>query len=257
MNKSLSQQSPLKTLVIIPAAGKGQRMGGDNKLLLPLLGRPILTHTIEAFQGNPLVTSITLALSEDTARFCDKYIKDRPEFNKVRGFVQGGATRQASVFNALTKSSPDYEIVLVHDGARPLIDNSIISAAIDSAARHGAAVPVVEVKDTIKEVSNGLITNTPLRSSLRAVQTPQSFRRDVLLRAFEAAIKSDFTGTDEASLVERLNLPVSLFPGSYENIKITTPEDMLIAQSILRKRALNKDGEKTAASAKNTKKEIG
>ncbi|MFQ5353406.1 MAG: 2-C-methyl-D-erythritol 4-phosphate cytidylyltransferase [Thermodesulfobacteriota bacterium] len=232
----MKAETPLKTTVIIPAAGMGLRMGGRNKLLLPLLGRPILTRTIEAFQECPLVTGIVPAVSDDTARFCADFITGKPAFSKVIEVVPGGATRQASVYNALKKAASNSDIVLVHDGARPLVDTSIITAAIEGALLHGAVVPVVEVKDTIKEVSEGLIKNTPSRDSLRAVQTPQAFQTALLLRAFEKAVQEGFTGTDEASLVERLNEPVTFFEGSYENIKITTPEDMLIAESILKRR---------------------
>ncbi|MFQ5479941.1 MAG: 2-C-methyl-D-erythritol 4-phosphate cytidylyltransferase [Thermodesulfobacteriota bacterium] len=256
MKTSVSSEKPLKTLVIIPAAGRGVRMGGENKLLLPLLGAPILLRSIRAFQDSPLITAITLAVSDDTAEFCKNHIQDRPEFTKVKKLVPGGPTRQDSVYNALKKTTLYYDIILVHDGARPLVTSSIITAAIKQAACHGAAVPVVEVKDTIKEVSEGVIKNTPLRSSLRAVQTPQAFKSDLLMGAFEAAVKENFTGTDEASLLERIAIPVCTFAGSYENIKITTPEDMLIAESILQRRASEKDSpdKSTAAAPEKDKK---
>jgi len=236
MNESLISKEKLKTVVIIPAAGKGVRMGTGNKLLLPLMDRPILQRTIEAFQDCPLVTAIVLAVSDDTEQFCREYIIDKPAFTKVAQLIPGGPTRQASVYNALKKVAPDFDIVLVHDGARPLVGRALIETAINDAARHGAVVPAVEVKDTIKVISGELITKTPDRASLRAVQTPQAFRADLLISAFESAISAGFTGTDEASLVERAGLPVKIFPGSYENIKITTPEDMIIARSILQKR---------------------
>ncbi len=245
MKTLISSKAPLKTIVIIPAAGRGLRMGGTNKLLLPLLERPILQRTIEVFQSCPLVTAIVLAVSDDTEEFCKDNITENPAFDKVLAPVRGGTTRQSSVYNALKKTGPQYDIVLVHDGARPLVSSAIITAAIKEAAKQRAVVPVVEVKDTIKEVADGVIKNAPPRSSLRAVQTPQAFCADLLLRAYTQAVREDFTGTDEASLVERLAVPVGLFPGSYENIKITTPEDMLIAESILQRRAALKDGSAT------------
>jgi len=236
MNETLISKEKLKTVVIIPAAGKGVRMGTGNKLLLPLNGRPILQRTIEAFQDCPLVTAIVLAVSDDTEQFCREYIIDTPAFTKVAQLIPGGPTRQASVYNALKKVAPEFDIVLVHDGARPLVGRALIETAINDAARHGAVVPAVELKDTIKEISGELITKTPERASLRAVQTPQAFRADLLINAFESAISAGFTGTDEASLIERAGIPVKIFIGSYENIKITTHEDMLIARSILQKR---------------------
>jgi len=236
MNETLISKEKLKTVVIIPAAGKGVRMGAGNKLLLPLMGRPILQRAIEAFQDCPLVTAIVLAVSDDTEQFCREYIIDKPAFTKVTQLIPGGATRQASVYNALRKVAPGFDIVLVHDCARPLVNRTIIETAIQEAEAEGAVVPAVEVKDTIKVISGELITKTPDRASLRAIQTPQAFRTDLLINAFESAVSAGFTGTDEASLVERAGLPVKIFTGSYENIKITTPEDMLIACSILQKR---------------------
>jgi len=236
MNETLNSKEKLKTVVIIPAAGKGVRMGAGNKLLLPLMDRPILQRTIEAFQNCPLITAIVLAVSDDTEQFCREYIIDKPAFTKVTQLIPGGVTRQASVYNALKHAAKEFDIVLVHDGARPLVGRALIETAINDAARYGAVVPAVEVKDTIKVISGELITKTPERASLRAVQTPQAFRADLLISAFESAISAGFTGTDEASLVERAGLTVKIFTGSYENIKITTPEDMLIARSILQKR---------------------
>ncbi len=236
MNKTTTLKENIRTIVIIPAAGKGLRMGAGNKLLIPLMGRPILQRSIEAFQNCPLVNAVALAVSEDTAKFCETYIINQPDFTKVTACVPGGSSRQGSVYNVLKQVAKDFDIVLVHDGARPLVDKAIIEAAINGAINHGAAVPVVMVKDTLKEVSGETITKTPCRDSMRAVQTPQGFRSGILLTAFESALKAGFTGTDEASLVERSGKPVRIFNGSYENIKITTPEDILIASSILQKR---------------------
>jgi len=237
MIKTEFKEENLKTLVIIPAAGKGLRMGVGNKLLLPLLGRPILLYTIEAFARCPLVTAIVLAVSDETKDFCEKYVKNKPGFEKVSMLVRGGATRQASVHNALKSAAPGFDIILVHDGARPLVDGGIIEAAVRGAVRFQAVVPVVKLKDTIKEIADGVIIKTPKRETLRAIQTPQAFRTDILLGAFEAAASESFTGTDEASLVERAGHAVRIVEGSDENIKITTPEDMLMAESILKKRA--------------------
>ncbi len=225
-----------RTAVIIPAAGSGTRMGVKNKLLLPLAGRAVLLRTLDAFDTCPLVTAIILAVSDDTARFFDEEIRDNPAFTKVLPPVTGGATRQDSVRNALERVAGGYDLILVHDGARPLVEAVLIKAIINKARETGAAVPVVPLKDTVKVVADGAIRETPERDTLRAVQTPQGFSTDLLKRAFDEAVSCGFRGTDEASLVERLGLPVSIVPGSYENIKITTPEDLLIAESIIEKK---------------------
>jgi len=257
MIKSADKRKNHKTLVIIPAAGKGLRMGSGNKLLMPLMGRPILLQAIEAFARSPLVTAIALAVSEETRVYCDKYVRNQPGFEKVIHLIPGGATRQVSVYNALKEATPGFDIVLVHDGARPLVDGVVIEAVVRGALNFGAVVPAVKVKDTIKQVSaHGLITKTPKRENLRAIQTPQAFRADILLAAFEAALSDGFTGTDEASLVERAGHSVRIVDGSDENIKITTPEDILMAEAILNKRtALNHDADHTPAapSEKNKK----
>jgi len=211
-------------------------MGGGNKLLLPLGGRPVLLRTVEAFAACPLVTAIVLAVSEETASFFDKEIRGKDAFGKVLSPAPGGPTRQGSVENALKRISGAYDLVLVHDGARPRVSEDIIEAVIRKAEETGAAAPVVPLKDTIKEVAGGVITATPERGTLRAVQTPQGFRTGLLVRAFENAASSGLLGTDEASLVEAIGHAVSVVPGSYENIKITTPEDMLMAETLLKNR---------------------
>jgi len=256
MSKNMPPKEKLRTAVIIPAAGKGLRMGAGNKLLMPLMGRPILQRAIDAFVDCPLVTTIVLTVSNETSEFCERFVYGKPGFEKVTRLVPGGATRQASVYNALKSLDNSFDIVLVHDGARPLVERAVIEAAIYGAMDKGAVVPAVMVKDTIKEVSEGIITKTPPRNSLRAVQTPQGFGAVLLRDAFEAALTEGFTGTDEASLVERTGRPVFIVTGSYENIKITTPEDMLIARSILEKRALLPHETKeanTMATEKNKK----
>ncbi len=225
-----------RVAVIIPAAGSGTRMGAKNKLLLPLAGRPLLLHTIEAFETSPLVTHIILAVSPHTSRFYDENIKNNSSFSKMLPPVRGGATRQDSVRAALCQVCNQTDMVLVHDGARPLVSHSLIEAIIEKAAETGAAVPVVRLKDTIKKVCGNRILETVRRESLRAVQTPQGFETALLQRAFDEAEKKDFTGTDEASLVEALGHTVHTVPGSYENLKITTPEDLTIAEALLKKR---------------------
>lgn len=222
--------------VIIPAAGQGKRMGaGKNKLLLRLEGVPVLIHTLKVFEADHHCAGIFLAIHRD----------DEAEFNsllqeygikKVSALVIGGKERQDSVYNGLKAVGSFDGIVLVHDAARPFITMGTIHRLVEAASREGGAIVAVPVKDTIKKADNGLVIETVERSSLWAVQTPQAFRVSLLLEAHKQAVEDDFLGTDESSLVERLPHQVAIIEGDYDNIKLTTPEDLYFAEAILRKR---------------------
>ncbi|MBI5492730.1 MAG: 2-C-methyl-D-erythritol 4-phosphate cytidylyltransferase [Deltaproteobacteria bacterium] len=214
----------------------GRRMGSRRKNFLALLDRPVLAHTLSAFEQCPVVTSIVVAVQPSDAEYCRHEVVARYGFKKVIGVVEGGAERQDSVANAL-KLAKGFDIVAVHDGARPLVTPGIIEAVIRAAVETGAAVCGVRPKDTIKETSSGRVKKTLQRESLLSVQTPQAFRTELLLKAFETAQKDSFIGTDESSLVERLGAEVSVVEGAYENIKITTEDDLAFAECVLRKRA--------------------
>ncbi len=230
-----------KTLAVIPSAGRGTRMGSRKKNYLDILGRPVLAHTLAAFEACPLVTAIVIAAAPQDVGMCRDEVVERYGFKKVLAVVAGGAQRQDSVANAL-ELSDGFALTLVHDGARPLVTVDVIEAVIKAASESGAAIPAVPVKDTIKEASDGLVGRTVDRSALVAVQTPQAFRTELLLRAFSAARRDGFYGTDESSLVERLSEPVSIVAGAYENIKITTQEDLAWAEWILSRRASEASG---------------
>ncbi|MDP4162683.1 MAG: 2-C-methyl-D-erythritol 4-phosphate cytidylyltransferase [Bacillota bacterium] len=221
--------------VIIPAAGQGKRMGaGKNKLLLELNGTPVFIHTLKVFEEDTECESIILALHpQDESEF--KALIEKYNIKKVASFVPGGKERQHSIHNAL-KEAGATGIVLVHDAARPFIDKRHIHELTDAAHRTGAAIVAVPVKDTIKMVKNEKVTSTVDRSSLWAVQTPQAFRISTLLDAYEKADQDHFLGTDDASLVERLGHPVTVVEGNYDNIKLTTPEDLFFAEAIMNKR---------------------
>lgn len=221
--------------VVIPAAGTGKRMGaGKNKLLLPLNGIPVLIHTLLVFENDEECDGIILAINpNDEQEFIR--LKKKYKLNKVLSFVHGGKERQDSVYNAIQTLITD-GVVLVHDGARPFISKETIHQVMKVAEQAGAAVVAVPVKDTIKKVKNQQIVETIERSSLWAVQTPQAFRISILRDAHQLAVKQAFLGTDEASLVERLPYEISIVEGSYDNIKLTTPEDLYFAEAILRKR---------------------
>jgi 2-C-methyl-D-erythritol 4-phosphate cytidylyltransferase len=221
--------------VIIPAAGQGKRMGaGKNKLLLELNGIPIFIHSLKVFEEDELCEGIILAVHpHDKAEFTallKKYM-----VKKVQDLVPGGKERQDSIYNALKTVKTD-GIILVHDAARPFILKKHIHRLIDTVQETGAAIIGVPAKDTMKTVRNNVIVETVERSSLWAVQTPQAFRISILMKAYEKAESENFIGTDDSSLVERLPHPVTMVEGDYDNIKLTTPEDLFFAEAIMKKR---------------------
>lgn len=220
--------------VIIPAAGQGKRFGaGKNKAFVLLAGRTILERIVTAFSDLPEIGEIVIVVAPDEVDEIKRQVKFylRQDIIQV---VAGGSERQYSVENALAAVSDNAEIVLVHDGARPLISRRVICRVIKAVRDNSAAIVAVPVKDTIKVVdSGGFVASTPVRSELWAVQTPQGFERELLIRAYRKAREDNFLGTDDSSLVERLGIPVKIVTGEYENIKITTPEDLPIAKMIL------------------------
>ena len=221
--------------VVIPAAGRGTRMKADkNKLLLLLRGRPVIIHTLEVFEKDPNCSGIILVVQPAEASMFSNLISEY-DVSKVKKLVHGGAERQESVYNGLKEANPD-EIVLVHDGARPFITTPIISRLVEKAAEEGAAIAAVPVKDTIKRVDGGTVAETVERSSLWSVQTPQAFRMQLIIQAHEKAQADRYIGTDEASLAERANIRVQIIEGDYDNIKLTTPEDLVFAEAIIQKR---------------------
>lgn len=225
--------------VIIPAAGQGKRMGvGKNKLLLELQEQPVILHTINVFLHDQNCKGIILVIQPDDERIFKELLKTRPMKEKIKT-VYGGTERQFSVYNGL-QAVENTEIVLVHDGARPFIKLSVIHQLVENAHRHGAAIAAVPVKDTIKKVDQHQVMETVERSSLWQVQTPQAFRFSILFRAHQQAHRENFLGTDESSLVERLGYSVNVVTGDYDNIKLTTPEDLYFAEAILKKRSVMK-----------------
>jgi 2-C-methyl-D-erythritol 4-phosphate cytidylyltransferase len=220
---------------IIVAAGRGERFGSNRpKQFLPLLGKPLILHTIERFQACDAVDSIVLVLSDDGR---DEFLKaaTRFEFTKLAAIVAGGITRAESVKSGLLAVNADSaDIIAVHDGARPIVTCDEITRTIEQAAETGAACLVATVTDTIKEVRRSHIVRTIDRSSLRRALTPQAFRYDIIRRAFDGADLGDDAITDECSLVERLGVEITIVEGSSRNIKITHPEDLVMAEAYLR-----------------------
>ena len=214
------------------AGGSSRRMQGLDKLFVSILGRPLLLYCMEAFQCCPLVDRIVIAtVPASVARV--RSLASEYGMSKVVAVVTGGNRRQDSVANALDALG-QVEIVLVHDGARPFVDDAMVSRAVDAGMECGAATAAVPVKDTIKIASADMtVSSTPPRDTLWAAQTPQSF--DVqLLREAHRTISDDVT--DDAAMVEMLGRPVRLFLGSHDNIKVTTPEDIAVADAIARAR---------------------
>lgn len=229
----------MKISAIIPAAGQGKRMGvGQNKVYLTLGNETILTSTLKIFDRLEVVEELIVVVRPEEVETCLEQILLPGMFQKPYKVVAGGKERQDSVKAGLAVLSNTTDFVLIHDGARPLVTEELLKNALEAAVEHGTAVLAVPVKDTIKVVqSNGFVDQTLERSTLRSVQTPQIFRRELICQAYDRAAETGLVGTDDASLVEALGEPVQLVPGSYENIKITTPEDLLLAESILRRRS--------------------
>ena len=226
-----------KSIALIPAAGIGKRMGASiNKQYLQLNGLPILARTISVFEQSPLIDSVYLVIPADEIQYCQKHVVEACGFKKIVAIVPGGAERQNSVMNGLNAMRyhvSDNDIVLIHDGARPLVTENVLRESINTAHIHGAAVVAVPVKDTIKMVSNNIVDSTPQRKSLWQAQTPQTFRFGTILTAHQSAETNHFSGTDDASLVEQFGGKVHIIPGDYRNIKITTPEDLVLAEAFL------------------------
>ncbi|WP_043931604.1 2-C-methyl-D-erythritol 4-phosphate cytidylyltransferase [Bacillus sp. EB01] len=220
--------------VILPAAGRGKRMGADvNKLLLEVEGMPILIHTLLVFEKDSQCDGFVLAINPQERTEIEGLLKTYA-INKPAIFVAGGAERQQSVFNGL--AAVNSSLVLVHDAARPFITTEQICRLLETAEQDGAAVLAVPVKDTVKKVIEDRVVETIERSSLWAVQTPQAFRISLLREAHQRAEREGFLGTDDASLVERLGHRVSVVFGDYNNIKLTTKEDLVFAEAIIRQK---------------------
>lgn len=228
----------LKTIALIAAAGQGRRMGAElNKQYLPLLDRPVLAHTLRVFEEHPLIDALVVVVAQDEVKLCQKEVVQAFGFNKVLKIVVGGAERQDSVYQGLISLPEECEMVVVHDGARPLITPQIISDVIKDAQSSKASLVAVPVKDTIKKVDpEGYVAETLKREELFSAQTPQVFSKDLLLWAYRKALAQGVIATDDASLVERLGVRVGVVLGSYENIKLTTPEDLELALGFLRRR---------------------
>ncbi len=238
----------MKADAIIVSAGRGQRfMEGRKKQFYLLADKPILAHTLEHFENCPLIRSTALVVGEEDMDYTLQEIVEKYRYRKIAQIVPGGRRRQDSVKNGLDALAENVEIVVIHDGVRPFITPAMIEESIHSAQRFGAVVVAMPVKDTIKVSDpSGTVLQTLDRESLWQAQTPQTFQAKLIREAYAKAIQDGFIGTDDASLVERLGVKVHILPGSYANIKITTPEDLMVAHLFLKMkfRTSQPDGER-------------
>jgi 2-C-methyl-D-erythritol 4-phosphate cytidylyltransferase len=229
--------SEFKSIALIPAAGMGKRMGASiNKQYLQLNGLPIVARTISVFEKSSLIDAIYLVIPEEEIPYCRKHVVEACGFKKVVKIVAGGKERQNSVMNGLNAMQPsvsDDDIILIHDGVRPMVTEAVLRESIAVARIHDGALVAVPVKDTIKIVRDGIVRDTPTRENLWQAQTPQTFRFGIIHAAHLSAVADGFCGTDDASLIERGGGNVCIINGDYRNIKITTPEDLLLAEAFL------------------------
>ncbi len=224
-----------KIAVIIAAAGSGNRMGsGIPKQYMEMQGKTILARTIEAFSKNAYIDELYIVVNQEYQDYCNGLFLGRDGVPKVKQVICGGAERQDSVYAALSVLPSDVNFVLIHDGARPFVTDETICALVESTVNFGAAAIAVPVKDTIKSAENDIFTETLDRSRLYSIQTPQGFNRKLLLMAYQKAFAENFYGTDDAVLVEKMGEKVYLVKGDYNNIKITTKEDVAVGEAILK-----------------------
>jgi 2-C-methyl-D-erythritol 4-phosphate cytidylyltransferase len=230
----------MKVIALVPAAGMGKRMGAEiNKQYLLLAGRPILAHTLQVFEDAPFVDDIYVIVPEAEIPYCREHVVEAHGLAKVRQIVSGGAERQHSVMNGLKAmtGAGDDDVVLIHDGVRPFVPVRVLERVVEVARIHDGALAAVPVKDTIKVVMDGIVKATPPRENLWQAQTPQAFRYQVIMAAHEIAEAERYPGTDDAALVEWIGKEVHIVMGDYRNIKITTPEDLVMAEAFLKLQA--------------------
>ena len=222
---------PLKYCgAVIVAAGNASRMGGIDKVMAPINGEPMIVRTVRTFQNAVAVKEIVIVTRED---LIPKITSLCGKFDKVRAVVVGGKDRAESVKNGLRMLSKQVKLAAVQDGARPLITEAVIDRTIRAAHTYGAAAPAIPVKDTIKVVEGGIVSSTPDRATLKAIQTPQVFDFDLLKAALKKAFEDGAAITDDCSAVERMGFKVRIVEGDERNIKVTTHMDLKIAELLL------------------------
>jgi 2-C-methyl-D-erythritol 4-phosphate cytidylyltransferase len=224
-----------KVAAVIPAAGSGRRMGHSTpKQFLLLDGIPVLVHTLSVFDSSPLIHEICLVVPPGTEDRCRRELLEPYGLKKVSRIVPGGETRQASVYQGLKKTSQDAGLVVVHDGVRPFLTAELLRRVMEAAKDEVGVIAAMPLKETPKQVrEDGTIISSPDRAGLVLAQTPQVFPRKVLMEAYQKAYADGVVSTDDSALVERLGFPVRIVEGAWDNIKITTAEDLPLAEKIL------------------------
>jgi 2-C-methyl-D-erythritol 4-phosphate cytidylyltransferase len=227
----------MKTVAIIPAGGSGKRMKETlSKQYLLLDGVPVLVHTLRIFQNSPTIDEIFLVTPENDIEFARRHIVEKYGISKVSRVLKGGRERQDSVRQGVNALEANHDIVIIHDGVRPFITEEMLHAVYSEAARERAVTVGVPVKDTVKSADGrGWVRETLDRESLWLIQTPQAFTRDLIQKAYDNAYNVNYYGTDDATLVERIGVHVKVIHGSYDNIKITTKDDMVMAEFLVQK----------------------
>ncbi len=230
-----------KTYAVIPAAGRGLRMGKDRpKQFLEVSGKPLLAHTLDTLSRAAFLSGILLVVPADFMEAAGEMVERDVRAQMPIRVIEGGAERRDSVYNALMVLPPDCEWVLVHDGVRPFASQAMIEAAWMGARETGASIAALPSTDTVKQVERDRVVDTLPREKIWLVQTPQVFRKDVILRAYREARMDGRLVTDDSSLVERLGIEVAVVKGEPTNIKVTTPADLVWAEWYLRKRELER-----------------
>ncbi|MGE3539094.1 MAG: 2-C-methyl-D-erythritol 4-phosphate cytidylyltransferase [Candidatus Tectimicrobiota bacterium] len=224
-----------RVAALIPAAGTGQRMGSMTpKQFLCLKGREILARTLDVFEACKMIDEIWVVAAADYCRICRELLIERYGFRKIRGIVAGGETRQESVWCGLQHITEACDLIVVHDGVRPFVTESLLQQTLAVARQYGAAITAIPLKDTLKRVSeSGEVEATVARERLWRIQTPQAFQRSVLYAAFQQARQQGLEATDESGLVEALAYPVKIVPGLEQNVKMTTPDDLIFGEAYL------------------------
>jgi len=227
----------MKIVALIAAAGLGKRMNAKiSKPFIPIFGKPILAYTLEKFEKCKLIEKICLIVNQEEKDLCSKDVISKYNFSKVQELIAGGETRQESVYNGLKALDPDTDIVVIHDGARPLVEETLIQDSIRTAQRYGAAIVAIPLKDTVKRSGKDFFINGTLdRQEIWKAQTPQTFKYNIILSAYHKAYKDKFFTTDDATIVEKYGHKVKIIIGSEENIKITTPFDIIIVENFLKR----------------------
>ncbi|MFA4916198.1 MAG: 2-C-methyl-D-erythritol 4-phosphate cytidylyltransferase [Syntrophales bacterium] len=225
----------MKTVAIIPTGGSGRRMGGSiAKQYLPLAGIPLLVHTLSTFQKSSVIDDIFLIIPEGDFLYVRQMIIEKYGLSKVSRILTGGRQRQDSVKNGLDVVGTEHSIIVIHDGVRPFISEEMLHRIVIEALQAKAVTFGIPAKDTVKTIgASGWVRETLNRDGLCLTQTPQAFERQIIKKAYQTAGEDHFYGTDDASLVERIGIKVKMIPGSYDNIKITTRDDLVLGEFLI------------------------